>query len=70
MKVTVEVLGPVREPYLRVHSQHGVRMLLRSGSIEVGVRRSAMRRVTYYGGEVGVTAVIWNSGLEAQTYSF
>src|SRR6202795_5245039 len=54
MKVAVEMLEPVREPYLRVFPQHLVRMLRRPGSIEVGRQRSAMRRVTYSGGEVGL----------------
>jgi len=54
MKVAVDVLGPVREPYLRVYPQHVVHLLLRPGSIEVGRQRSAMRRVTYSGGEVGL----------------
>ena len=54
MKVAVDMLEPVREPYLRVYRQHLIRMLLRPGSIEVGRRRSAMRRVTYSGGEVGL----------------
>ena len=54
MKVAVDMLEPVREPYLRVYRQHLVRMLLRPSSIEVGRRRSAMRRVTYSGGEVGL----------------
>jgi hypothetical protein len=54
MKVAVDMLEPVREPYLRVYPQHLVRMLLRPGSVEVGRRRSAMRRVTYSGGEVGL----------------
>src|SRR5579864_3797729 len=54
MKVAVDMLEPVREPYLRVYPQHLVRMLLRPGSIEEGRRRSAMRRVTYSGGEVGL----------------
>ena len=54
MKVAVDMLEPVREPYLRVYPQHLVRMLLRPGYIEEGGRRSAMRRVTYSGGEVGL----------------
>src|SRR5580704_19679580 len=54
MKVAVDMLEPVREPYLRVYAQHLVRMVLRPGSIEEGRRRSAMGRVTYSGGEVGL----------------
>ena len=54
MKVAVDVLGPVREPYLRVYPQHIVHLLLRPGSIEVGRQRSAMRRVTFSGGEVAL----------------
>jgi len=54
MKVAVDMLEPVREPCLQVYPQHLVRMLLRPGSIEVGRRRSAMRRVTFSGGEVGL----------------
>ena len=64
-------LEPVREPYLRVYPQHLVRMLLRPGYIEEGRRRSAMRRVTYSGGEVGLCCRHMEQWLgKAQTYTF
>jgi rRNA processing protein Gar1 len=52
MKVTVDVLGSVREPYLQVRDEHVLNMQLRPGSIVVGLRRSQMTRVTYRGGEM------------------
>jgi AraC family transcriptional regulator len=54
MRVTVDVLGSVRGPYLRVQHEHDLGMMLGPGSIEVGSRRSEMRRVTFNGGEVGL----------------
>jgi AraC family transcriptional regulator len=54
MNVTFEVRGPVEEPYLRVHQEHILGVVLRPGSMEVGVRRSAMRRVTFQGGDMGL----------------
>jgi AraC family transcriptional regulator len=53
MRVAVDVLGSTREPYLQVVDEHVLAMMLRHGSIEVGPRRSAMRRVTFQAGEMG-----------------
>ena len=53
MRVTVDVLGSVREPYLQVREEHVLAMMLRHGAIEVGARRSAVRRVTFQAGDMG-----------------
>ena len=54
MRVAVDVLESVREPYLQVQQEHTLGMMLRSGSIVVGLRRSKMRRVTFQAGEMGL----------------
>src|SRR5215470_13229475 len=54
MQVTAEVRGPVKEPYLQVHKENALGMLLRPGSLEFGPRRSAMRRITFNAGEMGL----------------
>jgi AraC family transcriptional regulator len=53
MKVAVDVLAPVEEPYVQVQDEHVLGMMLRPGFIEVGLQRSAMRRVTFQAGEMG-----------------
>src|SRR6516225_5473785 len=53
MRVAVDVLASVGEPYLQVQDEHVLGMMLRPGFIEVGVQRSAMRRVTFHEGEMG-----------------
>jgi len=53
MKVAVDVLGSVREPYAQVLDGHVLAMMLRPGSIQVGPRRSTIRRVTFQTGEIG-----------------
>src|SRR5215467_16374653 len=53
MRVSVEVHGSAREPYLQVQDEHVLAMMLRHGAIEMGARRSAMRRVTFQAGEMG-----------------
>jgi AraC family transcriptional regulator len=53
MRVAVDVLGSIREPYLQVLDENVLAMMLRYGSIEVGARRSAMRHVTFQAGEIG-----------------
>ena len=53
MRVAVDVLGSVREPYVQVLHEHVLAMMLRPGSIQVGARRSTMRRVTFQTGEMG-----------------
>jgi len=52
MRVALHVLGDVGEPYLDVYREHGIRMALGPGFVEVGPKRSALKRVTYAGGEV------------------
>jgi AraC family transcriptional regulator len=54
MKVEVEVLGAVREPYRQVQREHELGMMLRPGSIEVGLQRSKVRRVKFQAGEMGL----------------
>jgi AraC family transcriptional regulator len=54
MKVQVEVLGAVREPYRQVQRAHELGMMLRPGSIEVGLERFKMRRVKFRAGEMGL----------------
>ena len=53
MRVAVDVVAPVAEPYLQVQDEHVLGMMLRPGFIEVGLQRSAMRRVTFQAGEMG-----------------
>jgi AraC family transcriptional regulator len=53
MRVAVDVHGSVREPYLQVRDEHVFAMMLRHGAIEVGTRRSIMRRVTFRAGDIG-----------------
>jgi AraC family transcriptional regulator len=54
MRVAVDVLGTVREPYIQVYQEQFLCMLLRPGAIEGGVRRSKMTRTTYDAGEIGL----------------
>jgi len=54
MKVAVEKSRSAREPYLQVHDEHVLAMMLQPGSVEVGPRRSEMRRVTFQAGEIGL----------------
>jgi AraC family transcriptional regulator len=56
MRVAVDMPGSIREPYLRVHNEHGLEMALGSGSLEAGPRRSEMSRVTFNAGEMGLFA--------------
>ena len=53
MKVVVDVHGSVREPYTRTQDEQVLAMMLQHGAIEVGTRRSAMRRVTFQAGDIG-----------------
>ena len=53
MRVAVDVLAPVGEPYVQIQDEHVLGMMLRPGFIEVGLRRSAMRRATFHAGEMG-----------------
>ena len=52
MEIAVDVLGPVSEPYLDVPDGYALGMSLRPGSIEVGPRRAAIRRVPFATGEM------------------
>ena len=52
MKVAVAVLGDVGGPYLDAYQEHGIRMALGPGVVEVGSRPSALKPVTYEGGEI------------------
>jgi AraC family transcriptional regulator len=54
MKVAFENRGPVDEPYLKIHREPSLGMQLRPGSMEMGLRRSAMRRVMFDAGEMGL----------------
>jgi AraC family transcriptional regulator len=53
MRVAVDVLGSVMEPYLHVLDEHVLALMVRHGAIAVGARRSSMRRVTFRAGEMG-----------------
>jgi AraC family transcriptional regulator len=52
MRVTVNVVGSVREPCMRVHHEQILAMLLRPCSVELGLRRSHMTSFTYDAGEM------------------
>jgi AraC family transcriptional regulator len=52
MKVALAVLGDTEGPYLDAYQDHGIRMALAPGVIEVGSRPSALHPVTYEGGEI------------------
>jgi AraC family transcriptional regulator len=54
MKIAVDVIDSVREPYLKVPDEHIVAMMLRPGFVEVGSRRSEVSRVTYAAGEMAL----------------
>ena len=54
MKVAFETRGPVDEPYLKVHEEQVLGMTLRAGSMEVGSTRSALRRITFDAGLMGL----------------
>jgi AraC family transcriptional regulator len=52
MRVSVEALGPSREPHMRANHEQILAMLLRPGSIEMGGRRSELSRFSYDFGEM------------------
>jgi AraC family transcriptional regulator len=54
MKVEVNVPDPAREPRVWVKHQPVLVMALRTGSIELGLRRSEMIRVTFGAGEMSL----------------
>jgi AraC family transcriptional regulator len=54
VKVAIEVRGPVYEPYLKVNEAQIVGMTLCAGSMEIGLRRSALQRITFGAGLMGL----------------
>ena len=54
MRVAVDELVPVREPQIRVQHEQILTMFLRPGTIELGLRRSEMARLTYDAGEMSL----------------
>jgi hypothetical protein len=54
MRVEVEVLGLVDEPYRWVNEEHALDLQLRAGWIEAGTERSTMNRLTFREGEMGL----------------
>jgi AraC family transcriptional regulator len=54
MRVELNVPESVREPRMWVKHQPVLAMALRTGSIEIGLRRSEMRRFTYDTGEMSL----------------
>ena len=54
MNVAFEIRGPVNEPYLKVHREPALGMTLRPGSMEIGPTRSALRRITFDAGLMGL----------------
>jgi AraC family transcriptional regulator len=54
MKVAVDVLGPVEEPYLHVRREHVLEMSLQPGSISVGPQHWSIHKVTFGTGEIGL----------------
>ncbi|HEX8799380.1 MAG TPA: helix-turn-helix domain-containing protein, partial [Terriglobales bacterium] len=53
MRIAVDVFALAGEPSVQVQYDHVLGMMLRPGFIEVGLQRSAMRRVTFQTGEMG-----------------
>jgi AraC family transcriptional regulator len=54
MKVAFETRGPVDEPYLKLNEEQILGMTLRPGSMEIGLRRSALKRITFDAGLMGL----------------
>src|SRR5215510_8671050 len=54
MKVAFETRGPVDEPCLKVNEEQILGMTLRAGSMEIGLRRSALQRITFDAGLMGL----------------
>src|SRR5262245_13479503 len=54
MKVAFETRGPVDEPYLKLNKEHILGMTLRAGSMEIGLRRSDLRRIRFDAGLMGL----------------
>jgi AraC family transcriptional regulator len=54
MKVAFETRGHVDEPYLKLNEERIVAMTLRAGSMEIGLRRSDLQRITFDAGLMGL----------------
>jgi len=54
MKVAFETRGPTDEPYLIQNGEQILGMTLRPGSMEIGSRRSALQRITFDAGLMGL----------------
>ena len=54
MKVAFEIRGPVDEPLLKLNEEHILGMRLRPGSMEIGSTRSALQRITFDAGLIGL----------------
>ena len=54
MKVAFETRGPVDEPYLKRNEEHVLGMTLCAGSMEIGLKRSAIQRLTFDAGLMGL----------------
>jgi len=54
MKVLFETRGPVDEPYLMLNEEQILGMTLRPGSMEIGSRRSALQRIRFDAGLMGL----------------
>jgi len=54
MEVALETRGPVDEPYLKLNEDQILGMTLRPGSMEIGSRRSALQRITFDAGLMGL----------------
>jgi len=54
VKVAFETRGPVDEPYLKLNEERILGMTLRAGSMEIGLRRSDLQRITFDAGLMGL----------------
>src|SRR5215468_12624352 len=54
MKVAFETRGPVDEPYLKLNDEQILAMTLRAGSMEIGLRPSALQHITFDAGLMGL----------------
>ena len=54
MKVAFETRGPVDEPYLEVNEEQILGMTLRAGLMEIGLKPSALQRITFDAGLMGL----------------
>src|SRR5262249_52889154 len=54
MKVAFETRGSVDEPYLKLHEENVLGMTLGAGSMEIGLKPSALQRITFDAGLMGL----------------